>query len=313
MSHLQSKPILGYNSGMESPVDIAKGMERCLELGSCCPEIISLVSDDVRRLIVGLRAVEDAEGLHGLKDDICKVVWLPVRSAIWPLLDDIEKTDKDAHDRVFECINGIRFLANRALQIGKLSKPASDPVYGLWVCKMARGGSLGTKLLGAMGEKPAKTLFSAAELEVAIGVEDNGSNSTRNTLYEISAKSRGTDFELVVHREGDGGVRFFINPNLGKKMGKKEIEAEIFVKKVAPRDGTYERAIARFLVGNFGKWFRAEEVASEFGIEKGDFGKMIIGPLNRIAERCDRSGFRLKRRICHDSVSKKEYVLIKSS
>jgi|GEM_PF-4064194 len=314
MGHLQLKPILGYNSGMESPVDIAKEMGRCLEAGVCCPDIIGLMSDEVRSLIDGLMAVEDIKGLNGLKDNIDKVIWFPLSRAAGPLLSEVEKVDQKAHDTVLGCIDGIRFLANKVLQIKELSKPASNPVYRLWICKMTRRGSLGGKLLGAMGEKPAKTLFSAKELEEAIGIEDNGSNSTRNTLCEISAKSMGTDFELVVCHEGNGGVKFFINPNPGEKIGKRKIESEIFVKKVAPREGTHERRMARFLVKNLGKWLMAEDIASELEIEgERDVRRMITGPLNRIAERSDGTGFRLKKRYCYNGVSRREYMLIKSS
>lgn len=314
MSHLQLEPILGYNSGMESPVDIAKEMERCLELGACCPDVIGLISDDARRLIAGLKTAENVEGLTGLRDDVNKVLLFPFLRVGSQSLDKVEKADREAHDKVLGCVDGIRFLANRVLQIKNLSKPASNPVYELWIHKMTRKGSLGAKFLCAMGEKPAKTLFSAKELEEAIGIEDNGSNSTRNTLYEISAKSRGTDFELVVHREGDGSVRFFVSPNLGEKMGRKKVEAEIFVKKVAPREGTHERRMARFLVKNFGKWLTAEDIALEFEIKgERDIRRMIIGPLNRIAERCSETSFRLKKRFCCNGVSRREYMLIKSS
>lgn len=306
----------------EAPVLIAQNLKYYLEQGNCCPEVIDTIREDARRLIDDLELVKDIDGFKSdeLRKRIEKVSFFPV-SRVNSLLDGVGEQEK--HDKVLECVNRMRALALRTLDIGKLpSKPEENPLYKLWIHKMARKGSLGMRFLEVMGREFAGRLFSAKELEDALGIEDNGSDSTRKVLYEISARSRGTDFELVVYRDGRD-VRFFINPTPKGSEGAEDtdgadgamtadkIEAEVFVKQVAPRENTHERRMARFLLDNLGEWLTTDDIAPRLGVKTEDIGRMIHGPLNRIAERCRGTQFKLEKRCWHDGIPRKKYRFIR--
>ena len=277
---------MGVAQNLQASLDMCDGLER---------EPISEIRTQTQELISILRGIQQARGgsqIRAAKTKASLVMTIGQNGKMNSLLNEIQDKE-ELHDQVLEAVNRIRALAARTLELKRSPAPIKDPLYKLWIFEMTAKNSLGRELLQKIGEGFMGKPFTVRELAGTLGRDPKDpTNRMRQALAELSARSRESDFELVIDRSEEE-YKYFINPVEKRDMTAEEIKQEIWINKVSPREGTHERRLARYFTSNLNRALDEETIAKELGISKQHVNHQIQSPINRIMQRSTETDFLL--------------------
>jgi len=276
---------MGIAQNLQVSLDMCDGLEQ---------EPISEIRTQTQELIATLRSIRKNRGGSQIRDAKTKASLINIigrNGKMNKVLDGIQ-CQEEFHDQVLEAIIRIRSLAMRTLDIKRLPPPINNPLYKLWILEMTVKNSLGRELLQKIGEEFTGRPFTVRELAEALGRDPKDpTNAIRVALAELSARSRGADFELVID-QNEGEYKYFINPKEKRDMTKKEIKRETWINHVSPREGTKERELARHLMANLNIQVDENKIAEELGVSI----KYLKLTMKRTQQRSEETDFPLVKR-----------------